>query len=53
MPSQEMSLSPGIRSKVNRMQVLVYTSYFTIFIHKVSTILNKSDAKSPLDNTAL
>ena len=45
--------SPRIRSKVNWVQILVYTSDVTVFIDKVSTIINKSGAKSPLDNTAL
>ena len=35
------------------MQILVYTSYFSIFINKLSKIMIKSNAKSLLDDTAL
>ena len=35
------------------MQILVYTSDFSIFINKLSKIMNKSNAKSLLDKTAM
>ena len=39
MPSLEMPQSPGIRSKVNWVQILVYTSDFSVFINKLSKIM--------------
>ena len=53
MPSLEMPQSPRIRSKVNRVQILVYTSDFSIFINYVSKIMIQSNAKSLLDTTAM
>ena len=53
MPSLEMPLSPRIRSKVNWVQNLVYTSDFSVFINWLSKIMIKSNAKSLLDNTAM
>ena len=35
------------------MQILVYTSDFSVFINKLSKIMIKSNAKSLLDNTAM
>ena len=35
------------------MQILVYTSDFIVFINYLSIIMIKSNAKSPLDNTAM
>ena len=35
------------------MQTLVYTSDFSVFNHKLSKIMIKSNAKSVLDNTAM
>ena len=35
------------------MQILVYTSDFSVFINELSKIMIKSNAKSLLDNTAM
>ena len=35
------------------MQIIVYTSDFSVFINKLSKIMNKSSAKSLLDNTGM
>ena len=35
------------------MQILVYTSDFSVFIKYLSKIMNKSNVKSLLDNTAM
>ena len=35
------------------MQILVYTSDFSVFINKLSKIMIQSNAKSLLDNTAM
>ena len=35
------------------MQIIVYTSAFNVFINQVSKIMNKSNAKSLLDNTVM
>ena len=53
MPSLEMPHSPRIRSKVNRVQILVNTSDFSVFINKLSKIMIQSNAKSLLYNTAM
>ena len=36
MPSLEMSKSPRFRSKVNGVQIIVYTSDFSVFINQTS-----------------
>ena len=53
MPSLEMPQSPRIRSKVKWVQILEYTSDFSVFINYLSKIIIKSNAKSLLDNTAM
>ena len=53
MPSLEMPQSPRIRSKVNWVQILVYTSDFSNFMNKLSKVMIQSNAKSLLDNTAM
>ena len=53
MPSLEMPQSPRIRSKVKWVQILVYTSGFSIFINYLSKIMIKSNATSLLDNTVM
>ena len=53
MPSLEMPQSPRIRSKVNRVQILVYTSDFSVFINMLPKIMIQSNAKSLLDTTAM
>ena len=53
MPSLEMPQSPRIRSKVNWVQILVYTSDFSVLINYLSKIMIQSNAKSLLDNTAI
>ena len=35
------------------MQIIVYTSDFSVFINQLSKIMIKSNAKSLLDNTAM
>ena len=53
MPSLEMPRSVRIRSKVKLVQILAYTSYFSVFINKLSKIVIQSNAKSLLGNTAM
>ena len=53
MQSLEMPQSPRIRSKVNRVQILVYTSDFSVFLNSLSKIMIQSNAKSLLDITAM
>ena len=53
MPSLEMPQSPRIRSKVNWVQIHVYTSEFSVFINQLSKLMIQSNAKSLLDNTAM
>ena len=53
MPSLEMPQSPRIRSKVNWLQILVYTPGFSVFINSVSKIMNESNVKSLFNNTAM
>ena len=53
MPSLEMPQSPRIRSKVNWVQILVYTSALSDFINQLSKIMIQINAKSLLNNTAM